>query len=216
MVWNLTHRIHQSMTGSAGQSGFIQARSSVFSQLVDDQTLWLCGTSETEQALPFPEMVESRADSQRCIWQTAYSALDFNESAHHLTATIEPIFNTTPPLQTHREYSCYVRSSGTHLSCQTFHEMMLTASQPDISRRTQIDVRNDILISTTGQIDWCGNTLILSTEPESNLTWRKGDTTAVIRHQMSDTWQSTEQRQQGSELSIKSLRRNLATSSWQR
>lgn len=175
MIWNLTQHINQRVSGHAGRNGSLQVRNSVFSQIVSNHDTWLCGTNSDRQPHPFPKAIETRADSQRCIWQTPYSAIDFLNAATHIRSEVQPLFNTFSKVEQCIEKSYFVRGIGNHLQGQTFVEMMLQAEQPDDSRRTQISLQNDTFISVLGDLEWCGNTISITPDMnDPHLIWTHG------------------------------------------
>jgi hypothetical protein len=181
MVWNLQRLIHQTATGSGGSSGHIQVRSSVFTQILgDDQRL--SGTSSTDDTLPFPEEMEQRADSQHCIWQLPYSALDFKDHASHFNLDVEPLFNTAITLNQGIDHLQYIRGSGCTLHGQQFVEMMLQATQSDSSRRTEINIESRTNIQVTGDITWCGHQLCSTVESDGfSWIWTHNETNRIFK-----------------------------------
>lgn len=167
MVWNLQCRTHQSATGSAGSNGHVRLRNSAFIQILGDEE-HLGGTSHSDDVQTFPTEMEQRVDSQHCVWQLPYSALDFKEHATHFNLDVEPIFNTSTTLNHHAHHLKYIRGAGKILQGQYFVEMMLQAIQSDPSRRTQISLDSQTSISITGDIEWCGHTIALTPLLESN------------------------------------------------
>lgn len=171
MVWNLQSLITQKASGSGGSNGHAYIRSSVFTQILGDQTL-LGGTSSLNEPQAFPEQMEQRADSQHCIWQLPYSALDFKDHATHLNIDAKPMFNTAISIDQDSHHLDYIQGSGQCLQEQYFVEMMLQAIQTDRSRRTQVHLQSTTSITITGDLTWCGHQITLCPTSESDSwTW---------------------------------------------